>query len=254
MSLALAYRDKELDDARDDARNVPRRIAQVEDEVDADGSWAVSYGDMITLLLTFFIVFFTIDPRSAEKEQTQKMRMSLVETLRQTSKNDTHQGVQPELTVGNEQLKIGIDRQVLKKWGGVVHDRGHYVLIEFPGVSFFNSAKTDITQKGKQTLEEFVRVYVPYAANYRLGIRAFADRRQVMRSKKLHFKDNLELTALRSVSAMRVLQKSGIPLSRIKLGGYGEMLVTAHDLESIPAAERSPHAELDLARTVVLVI
>ncbi len=30
-------------------------------EVDSEGSWAISYGDMVTLLLTFFILFFSLD-------------------------------------------------------------------------------------------------------------------------------------------------------------------------------------------------
>lgn len=225
-----------------------RRFKEHHEEVDAEGSWAVSYGDMVTLLLTFFIVFFTLDPEGAKN---QILKISMVNALESTSKNEIYQGVESEISIGKDQ-KQGIDPIVVKTWNGVVHDRGNYVLVEFPGVSFFKSAKTDVTKEGQASIQNFVKSYLPFAGSYRVGIRAFADRRQVM--KNARFNDNLELTALRSVATMRVLQKAGIPLNRIKVGGYGETLVTARELESIPVAQRSPASELDLARKVVLVI
>ena len=37
--------------------------------VDSEGSWAVSYGDMITLLLSFFVLYFTVDFEAQRDEQ-----------------------------------------------------------------------------------------------------------------------------------------------------------------------------------------
>jgi len=36
-------------------------------EIDSEGSWAISYGDMVTLLLTFFIIFFAADKFKMQK-------------------------------------------------------------------------------------------------------------------------------------------------------------------------------------------
>jgi flagellar motor protein MotB len=59
------------------------------------------------------------------------------------------------------------------------------------------------------------------------------------------FKDNLELSALRAVSAMRELQELGVPLHRMKVGGYGEIRKLAGDASD---------SDLALARKLVLVI
>ena len=48
------------------------------EEVDAEGSWAISYGDMITVLLAFFVMFFSVDFKDEEKEL---INSSLIESL-----------------------------------------------------------------------------------------------------------------------------------------------------------------------------
>ena len=43
-------------------------------EEESEGTWAVSYGDMITLLLSFFVIFYNTD---FEKEKTLKINHHL---------------------------------------------------------------------------------------------------------------------------------------------------------------------------------
>jgi flagellar motor protein MotB len=153
-----------------------------------------------------------------------------------------------------EKKENGIDPQVIKQWNGLAHDQGSHVIVEFPGISFFRSGETEVTREGIKALHDFVKVYMPYAGNYFVSIRAFADHRAVRVRHHSRYKDNLELTALRSVSTMRIFQKAGIPLSRLRVGGYGELVTTAKEMEKLPVSLRSPASELDLARKIVLVI
>lgn len=221
------------------------------EEVDSEGSWAVSYGDMVTLLLSFFIIFFTTDPKQGTKQRVE-LKISLIETLKNKSAHNSDSGNSEDINVGNNKEE-GIDKKILKDWNGVAHEKGNHIIIEFPYTSFFKSAEIELTKEGKKALFDFVNVYMPYAGNYNIGIRAFADRRKVLR-KNRKFEDNLELSALRSVATMRVLQAAGIPLNRIKTGGYGELMLTANELTEIPAEKRLPSSEYDFARKIVLVI
>lgn len=222
------------------------------EEVDTEGSWAVSYGDMVTLLLTFFIIFFSTDPKQGTKQRVE-LKVSLIEAFKNKNLYSSDKGNSTKLNIGKKDEE-GIDKETLNKLKGVAHDKGNHIIVEFPYVSFFNSGKVELTQEGIQAIENFVKVYMPYAGNYNIGIRAFADKRAVRNIKTRKFSDNLELSALRSVATMRVLQKAGIPLSRLKTGGYGELILTAKELEEIPAEKRAPSSELDLARKIVLVI
>lgn len=111
-----------------------------------------------------------------------------------------------------------------------------------------------MTAAGRTVLQDFIKTYLPYAGQYKVGIRAFTDHKKIDPRKNHRFKDNLELSALRSISTMRILQGSGIPLERIQVGGYGELTVTAEELAKISSDIRAPASTLDLARKIVLVI
>ncbi len=96
---------------------------------------------------------------------------------------------------------------------------GDRVYIMFPRVSFFASASTEITPEGRKALEKFAKVYLPFSGKALLNIVGFSDERPVRQQHR--FRDNLELSVLRAVSAQRVAERVGIPLGRTRLMGHG---------------------------------
>jgi flagellar motor protein MotB len=208
-------------------------------EIDSEGSWAISYGDMVTLLLTFFIIFFAADKFKMQKA----LKLDLME--KQTKQTQA---------LADQMQKNGLfEAKFDQELKGRVFQVGQRVIVEFSGVSFFQSGETDLNSKAKKALSEFYRVYSPHLGQFSLGIRAYTDPRKVIQ-KERRFKDNLELSALRSISVMRHFQNLGVPLENMRLSGYGELILKAKDLEFLPAAERKPSAVYDLARTVTIVI
>jgi flagellar motor protein MotB len=222
-----------------------RRRAHAHEELDSEGSWAISYGDMITLLLTFFMIFFNIEKQQEEKQQ--ELQASMLEALSsQARRPAADSGVEHRLLVGAKQGDA-IDETLLQSWGGTVRKEGTRVIVEFPGLSFFPSSKTRVTKEGEAALARFAQTYLPYAGRHLIGVRAYTDGKPVMQIAGRNFQDNLELSALRAISAMRSLQKAGLPLARMRIAGFGELRV--------PAALVQPtENSLAHARTVVLVI
>jgi flagellar motor protein MotB len=210
------------------------------EHVDQEGSWAISYGDMVTLLLTFFIIFFTVDKFN--------MRKSL--KLDIAAKHDV---MSRDIAAALEGA-LAPDAKVRDAVQGKVYRAGEKIIIEFTGVSFFRSGDVGVTNSARKALKVFYRQYAPYMGEYNLAIRAFTDTRKVRLDKRRPYKDNLELSALRSVSVMREMQALGVPLSHMKLGGYGELHLTEKDLQNIESESRKPASLMDFARTAVLVI
>jgi chemotaxis protein MotB len=238
------------------------------EDVDSEGSWAVSYGDMITLLLTFFIIFFSIHPTNSSDTKTpvkdDGLQVALIKALKAERVGDVFSSNEVGQNAATNTIKLaednsnedGASKNILQDLKGKVHKKGQQILIEFPEISFFDSAKIRLRPDGELALQDFAKVFLPYMGHFNVGIRAFTDSRKVIADSAVRFKDNLELSALRGVAAMRVLQKSGLPLERIKVGGYGEMRTTMRDLASLTEAETQEEKikSLSLSRKIVLVI
>jgi flagellar motor protein MotB len=211
-------------------------------EEDSEGSWAVSYGDMITLLLSFFVIYFTTEPGREKLEQQNSMLALDLEATSVQAALRTDQTLSQTLP----KLEESQDAQIK------VSQIGQQMVITFGMNSFFSSGNTDVTEKGAKLLKLFADRYLPYASNYRLSLKAFTDSRPVKSKRQRRFQDNLELSALRSITAMRELQRAGIPLEKMELAGAGELKTMS---KALPNAKELTKQELDsLSRTVVLVI
>ena len=246
-----------------------KRLKQLHDthhqeEADSEGSWAISYGDLVTLLLCFFILFFTVNP---SKDQTETLQQELLNIMMREMSSAAqrspaqaggpspggearHRQVATE-KAATDKPQAEFDDKDAAQWDGKIHKMGSRIVVEFSGISFFKSGKISVTAEGVENLKKFTHLYLPYVSKNQLSIQAFTDLKRVRQERGRKFSDNLELSALRSVAAMRVLQKAGIPLSRMRVGGYGEMKVTARELASVNENEAKA---FDLARRVVLVI
>ncbi|MCB0422611.1 MAG: hypothetical protein KDD61_16535 [Bdellovibrionales bacterium] len=231
-----------------------RRQKEKEYHVDSDGTWAISYGDMITLLLAFFVMFFTLDPQKSNESQMQELLLTELKKsadVLNESDETASSFRQSNISVGEDSdREKNLTPEVVKNWGGKVYKIGYRIIVEFPNISFFKTGYIDVNHEGLRELEHFAKIYTPFAGKYILGIRAFTDSRKVLHKDR--YRDNLELSALRSISAMRALRKFGIPLERMRLGGYGELKTTQDDLIRLPADQRSD--SMALSRKVVLVI
>jgi chemotaxis protein MotB len=216
-------------------------------EEESEGTWALSYGDMITLLLSFFVIFFTTDP---QKEKTQKMNNLLsfeiegAKEVETTGKSKGHAG-------GRRKVELK-DLPELEGVSITAHQVDQNIVVSFGATSFFASGSFTPSDRGRALLKLFAEKYLPYAGNYRLSIKGFTDSRPVSRKRDRKYEDNLELSALRSIAAMKALQKAGIPLNRMEIAGAGEMALME---KFLPQKEGLTKDELAaLSRTINLVI
>ncbi len=231
-------------------KSLRERSQRKEDEVDSEGSWAISYADMVTLLLGFFILFFTVDTDQQRAEslmESLKMTLNSMDVRAPSSVTEGGHGGAigaAPLPVPEVDLNIeGVDLNLV--------DFNEKLIVDFVGISFFPSGEIRLTREGEKALSAFTKKYMPYAGQYILQVQAFTDHRPVVPDSRRKFSDNLELSALRSVAAMRILQNSGVPLHRMRLSGLGEITLSEQYLRK---SSGDAAATLDLARKVILVI
>lgn len=213
-----------------------------DEEADSEGTWALSYGDMITLLLSFFVIFFTTDPKQVKLEKMNRHLSFQLENL-----------VPAVLPISSE-IGTGpkVKMPVLPGLNTRAQEVGDNIVVTFQATSFYDSGAVVLTPQGHKLLQDFAERYLPYAGNYRVAVKGFTDKRKVTKKKYKKYDDNLELSALRSLSAMRVLQQAGVPLNRMEIAGSGELELIDRVL---PRKEGLTATELNAySRTIVLVI
>jgi len=219
-----------------------------EEEHENDELWAISYGDMITLLLSFFVIFFSTD---FKKSQNNTLDNHLIAQFKMIDLKKNDLLPSPVKTHGQEKSLNEAPKFELLKNAKItkINDR---MLVTFDKMNFFKTAQIEPNQDGAETLRAFANKFIPYATFYKISIKAFTDKRVVKKGHR--YEDNMELSALRALATLRVLQKAGIPLDRLEIAGYGEMnklysLITPEKFKELSGTEIQ-----DISRTVILII
>jgi chemotaxis protein MotB len=185
----------------------------LEEEAD-EGSWAISYADMITILLAFFTIFFSFDHSAQDEDLLERsMLTSLISTLEPATIESNASQTDPLL----QWREVMIDGQEL-----VVEkiDRYRYAII-FKGLSFFDTGSVVLKQQVKANIDDIASKLMPYMGSMRLKLHSFTDPRPVLQVQGRKFDDNLELSTLRSLSVYRELKARGIPENRLEIVGGG---------------------------------
>lgn len=235
-----------------------KKNRNIHSEEDSEGTWAISYGDMITLLLSFFVIFYNADFKAKKIESLNHHLSFDLENLKplltgsSTTKSQTRPKEKTKTNTSKESAGSGsLFVDGLSDFKIKVHEVDQNLVVTFGNISFFDSGSTEVKKDSIEILKLFTTKYLPYAGKYQLSIKGFTDRKPVKKIRR-SYKDNLELSVLRAVSAMRHLQKAGIPLNRMEIAGVGELRTID---KIIPKSNQLNQKELDaLSRTVMLVI
>jgi flagellar motor protein MotB len=157
--------------------NFLKNHKEVASEEESEGTWAVSYGDMITLLLSFFVIFYNTD---FEKEKTLKINHHLGFSI--DSLNSSLKGSVDQESGSNDAAKF----PEMKNLDIKVHEVGENLVVTFGKISFFNSGQTDIREDAAEVLKVFAEKYIPYAGTYQVSIKGFTDKRPVRKIKRAY--------------------------------------------------------------------
>jgi len=221
---APSIAQQEKPEARDSesGNSVTERIAAVEDRSDERGpeQKVAVEADAQTAMQTIMEMILPqdwVDKLNATKMSAKQLGEGPMKTPTENiNKDGAPTGSSTSQPIASAYRQDITELKALNAEASRIGDR---VYIMFPKVSFFASASTEMTAEGRRALEKFAKVYLPFAGKAQLNIIGFSDERPV--KAVYRFRDNLELSVLRAVSAQRVAESVGIPLSRTRLMGHG---------------------------------
>jgi chemotaxis protein MotB len=192
--------------------------------------WLTTYADMVTLLLTFFVLLATMSQANEAKfkEVIQSIQFALgAEKAKggQVGRVDLHQVPDRELThsTGLEEemllkdLRQKVKRKNLDDVVQVFRD-GRRLVFRVKGRALFTSGSAELTPESQKVLDEILAMVRGYPRHH-LDIKGHTDDIPIHTPE---FASNWELSAIRATRVLRFFVDHGMASYRMTATGYAD--------------------------------
>lgn len=195
-------------------------------EMEYSNNWLITYSDMITIILCFFIVFFTMTAEEASFLESIKEGLAIeVEDLSEENiKLKEEKDSLTELLFGRDEnidsaknfMEFLESNDLLESVYIIEEERG--LVIRFKDGVLFSSGKADISPGGYEVLNE-IADKIQSVANL-VVIEGFTDNIPIQTDD---FPSNWELSVARAIGVARfMIDDMNIEEERISVSGFGE--------------------------------
>lgn len=193
------------------------------DERDA---WLLSYADIITMLLCFFVLFFSTEKRKTTGEFSEVMSFIKDELGLKNAQGTNLKNVKELIKsrYGDEKIVSELERLNIKGKVQILSYK-HYVSIDFPNGNMFNKGSDKLTPKAKEELAPVFKALKNYKDKLHINIVAYTDPSPVNPNPTLQrwWNNNRELSAQRALNVQSLFLEQGFPQDMVYITGKGIM-------------------------------
>ncbi len=171
-----------------------------------DESWLLSYADLITNLLLFFVVLLTAANLSKGKMQ------QIVKSISGSESPASLESIRKEIDaqIAQKQLQDLVRTNVT--------DDGLELSLNSGLV--FDSGKAKLRPEFEQTVTSMLQVLAPYSTQYSFAVEGHTDSTPIVSGGP--FATNWELSSARAIVVRERLEGAGIAASRVRVEGYAD--------------------------------
>ncbi len=207
--------------------------------------WLTTFADLMTLLLVFFVLLFSLSTFKVEKYEellksirvnpgTGEPTASLIEfmelpealntelTIEQITGLKPKKGGPPGQEQTNEEIVEDLNHFITQKRLGknvVLEVLDGKIVIRVRGKILFKSGEAILGRNAEPVLNEITSIIGEYQ-EYNINIKGHTDNRPI--STRM-FKSNWDLSAIRATAVLQYLIKNGVDPKRLTATGYGEL-------------------------------
>ncbi len=210
-------------------------IDDIIDEREDAAPWMVTYGDMMTLLLVFFILLYTVfyfqtqdfkrNLATLEIEiDDQGTTMSVMDyaaDLRESGRK-----VRLEEATGLRQKRARMLEEIREiasdnNWhrNASAMAEGGKLKITLDGSALFSSGQAELTENAHQIFSDMLETFERYP-DYRISISGHTDNVPIATPK---YSSNWELSAVRATTVLRFFTQNGVDARRLTATGYADL-------------------------------
>ncbi len=181
-------------------------------------AWLTSFSDLMSLLLTFFILIYamsSLDVAQLEKF-IQYFQPERKFYIRKTS-------IVPPINPPPKEVALKIKRRiqkVLPPWAFQIVVTSDFVKLRLFDKIFFENGTYRLTPKARETLREIAEVLKKLPENAQIRVEGHVSR--VVEIRDPYIKDRWELSLRRATEVVRFLQDLGVDPRRMAAAGYGD--------------------------------
>lgn len=204
-----------------------RKKKETNNNSDGGGGWMTTFSDLMSLLLTFFILLYSMSSVSLEKfnEASQSIQLafnggdSVIEgsTVIDTETETSEETIDPELVKMYNEVVAFLEAKEMTSQASVEYDQdGIYVNIQES--ILFGSGSAIIADSGKGTLNDLGDLIKQFENE--VVVEGYTDN---VPMNNANFSSNWELSTGRALSVLRYLSEvRNIDPTRLSAKGYGE--------------------------------
>lgn len=199
---------------------MPRKIDRVQGGED-EGEWIMSYADTVTLLLCFFVIFFSESKIGQDDEVTEVVEMSSTVEADQVLTFDEQVKEKKELerlAKLKTELESRLEKESLKDYELVQNRKDISIRLNEKG--FFNRSSFKILPNGHEKLKKVALSLKNMQEDLMIHVEGHTDSTPVGSSS--YYSSNLGLSSLRASNAAEVLISLGLSAEKIRAVGFGD--------------------------------
>ncbi|HMN67246.1 MAG TPA: OmpA family protein [Bdellovibrionales bacterium] len=188
--------------------------------------WAVSYADLLMVLLSFFVLYFSFAEENPNTVNQELHKIALA--MRGEKPVDAQRaGRKPDTVTDLAEL--------MKMEGVTVTDKGDHIVIDLLA-SAYGPGQYRIQKELRAQVNMVVEKLLPYKEKVALTVIGHADSKVMVRRNE-YLQDNFDLSSIRALSVLKYVVQKGFP----------ENKATARAASSFDRAARSISFEVRLA-------
>ncbi|MBK5929726.1 OmpA/MotB family protein [Halochromatium salexigens] len=171
---------------------------------DQTESWLISYLDVLTLLITLFVLMVSMLGKAEYETQTQPGIPSAEIGPKASGIQPRHDGLQPRFE--------GLQME------GVSVDEGEQgITLRIDDNLLFKSGQAELTAGGGEVIESLVPMLESFEGQ--ISVEGHTDNIPIATAR---FPSNWELSTARAIAVLRYLSAAGIPETRLRAIGYAD--------------------------------
>jgi len=174
--------------------------------------WMATFADMVTLLMVFFVLFYSV-----EKDNTEKFKSAIDMMVEEDGPDGLAKIMKVmDATEVMQNLKEMRDETLAAQAEETEEDR---IVLRVPGLNLFKKKSAKLTPEARPVLNEIVKIIKTKGKNHKIFIQGHTDDVPIHTAK---YESNWELSAVRATAVLRHFYDKGIDPEKLTATGYAD--------------------------------